>query len=210
VTDPYPLRWPEGWKRTTYRQRSKFKVSSFVTVRDRVLKLAGRLGGSRIVITSNLPTRNDGLPYANSAEPDDPGIAVWWVAKGNEQVMACDRWNRTRDNMHAVELSLAALLGLGRWGTTQIVERAFAGFAALPPGPEPDAPPPQRPAPRPWRDVLGMPGLRDIDPEFVLDMARGQYKRLARIAHPDAGGTDAQMAELNAAMEAAEKELERP
>lgn len=207
MIDPYPLRWPEGWKRTS-RARSKFKVASFVQSRDHVLRLAKRLGGRRIVITSNLPVRADGLPYANSAEPADPAIAVWWVQSGNEQVMACDRWSRTRDNMHAIELSLEALLGLGRWGTTQIVERAFAGFAALPPGPEPNLPP-STPAPRPWRTVLDLEVMTGVSRALQLDMARGQYKRLARTAHPDVGGSDAAMAELNLALEAAEKELDR-
>jgi hypothetical protein len=189
MRDPFPLAWPDGWPRTTRPQRARFKVASFAYARDSVVHQIRKLQGSRIVITSNLPVRNDGLPYANATEPADRGIAVWWVRQGREQVMACDRWDRTRDNLHALELSLDALRGLDRWGSTTIVERAFAGFAALPPAGEHD-----------WRAVLGAE-LR------TLDEVKRRFRELAAIAHPDQGGNPHEMQRLNAAYVAAKQEL---
>lgn len=196
---PYPLTWPEGWPRTPRERRhvSRFKVASFAVVRDRVLGHLRLMGATRPVITSNLPARADGLPYANAAEPADPGIAVYWRAleigrpAARDRVIACDRWTRTRDNLHAIELSLEALRGLDRWGSTEVVERAFQGFAALPPAPG-------------WRETF--PGCA------TLDEVRATFRKLAAAAHPDSGGSEAAMQELSAAYAAAKAELapERP
>jgi hypothetical protein len=192
--DPFPLQWPEGWPRSKWPEASKFKVSSFAHVRDRVIRNLQLMRGDRIVITSNLPCRNDGLPYANASEPADHGIAVYWRQARNgeysEQVIACDRWNRTRDNLHAIELSLEALRGLSRWGTSQIVERAVAGFKALPPtGQE-------------WRAVF--PGCH------TLDEVKLRFRQLAADAHPDRGGGEVEMQRLNSAYSAAKAELGAP
>lgn len=190
MRNPFPLQWPEGWARTRHPAAARFKVSSFAYARDRVLRQVRQLGGTRGIITSNLPTRLDGLPYANATEPADRGIAVYWVEQGRERVMACDRWTRTRDNLHAIELSLDALRGLARWGSSQIVERAFAGFAALPASGQHD-----------WRAVLGAE-LR------TLDEVKRRFRELAATAHPDQGGNPHEMQRLNAAYAAAKLELE--
>ena len=187
--EPYPLQWPDGWKRSKHPQRSKFKVKSFALCRDQLIREIELLGGRHIVLTTNLPLRLDGLPYANGREPSDNGVAAYWVQGGREQVMACDRWNRYRDNMHAIELSVAALRGLGRWGSTSIVKRAFAGFAALPP------------AGSDWRSVLGMPG------DVIIEQVKLRYRDLAARAHPDHGGNPDEMQRLNQAYEAAKREL---
>jgi hypothetical protein len=116
---------------------------------------------------------------------------VWWTKGGREQVIACDRWNRTRDNLHSIELSLDALRGLERWGSTEIAARAFAGFAALPP------------AGHDWRAVLGFNGTA-----VSLDDVKRRFRELAAVAHPDQGGDDHQMQRLNAAYAAAKQELQ--
>ena len=147
---PYPLQWPEGWKRTVNRQgrgtspgQAKFE-GQFARDRDSVIRQLKRRG-SNIVITSDLPTRNDGVPYAD-AFARDPGIAVYWVEKGHERVIACDRWKTHALNMRAIDLSLEALRGLDRWGASEMVERAFAGFAALPAGSGEEFIPQKKPA----------------------------------------------------------------
>lgn len=207
MRDPYPLQWPEGWKRTTWRQRSKFEPH-FTIDRDDVLHWLGKRG-SRVVITSDLPTRNDGLPYY--AGVSDPGIAVWWVEKGHERVVACDRWSRADENMRAIAKTLEALRGLERWGAHEMVERAYAGFAALPAGDGSEhVPPPPAPTKRPWRKVLGetfapWPAL-GVD-ELLL-LARSRHRKLIQLHHPDVGGDHAIAAELNAALAEAEAELQ--
>lgn len=198
--EPYPLQWPEGWKRSTWasRQRSQFEPR-FTEDRDTIIRWLEKRG-SRVVITSNLPTRQDGLPYY--ASTDDPGIAVWWVEKGNERVVACDRWMRADENLRAILKTLEAMRGLDRWGATEMAERAFAGFAALPPGSSGSMPT----GPRPWREVLGGT-WPEMDRAELLAIAKTRFQKLIAVAHPDAGGDTERAAELNVAYEAAVQEL---
>lgn len=203
--DPYPLQWPEGWPRTESWKRGKPQFGAqFARDRDSVFRQLKRgRRASNIVITSDLPTRNDGMPYAN-ASCSDPGIAVWWIEKGRERVLACDRWRHINYNLRAIDLTLEALRGLDRWGASEVVERAFAGFAALPPGA--DAPR----GPRPWRDVIGGSWPEGIDRDELFVIAKSRYRKAIEAAHPDRGGDPAVAAELNVAIAAAEAELTSP
>lgn len=200
MRDPYPLQWPEGWKRATSRGVPKFG-SQFARDRDAVIRQLKMRGASRIVITSDLPTRNDGLPYAN-ASCSDPGVAVWWVERSKDQVMACDRWRTVTQNMRALDMTLEALRGIARWGSSQMVEQAFAGFAALPPGSSGTVPA----GPKPWREVIGgeWPPLARFE---LLVLAKSRYRAAIQKAHPDANGSHELAIELNRAIAAAEQEL---
>jgi hypothetical protein len=208
---PYPLQWPAGRTRTKPDDRrassfggkwydGKKVVSPYETAKQLFAELK-RLGASHVVITSLLPTRHDGLPYSDG-RCDDPGIAVWFVHRGHERVFACDRWRTPGENIRAITLSVEAMRGLERWGMADVVEQAFAGFAALPPGP---------PAKRSWREVLGVidkpHGLMNDE---YLAMVKHRHRKLIADAHPDVGGDTARAAELNAALDEAEKELAQP
>lgn len=198
----YPLQWPEGWPRTKshLRKNGNFrKDGKWVTVYqacDRVLVELGRLGIGRddIVISTNLKTRMDGLPRSDQSEPGDHGAAVYWETRKHERrVMAIDRYNTVADNLAAIAATLEAMRAIERHGGAQILDRAFTGFVALPaPG-----------AQRHWRAVIGVgPDVRD------LAVVRAEFRRRAADHHPDRpGGTHDAMAELNAALAAAEKEL---
>lgn len=209
---PYPLQWPADIPRTTSerRRRSRFggpriaarTLSPYETAKELLTELR-RLGASNVVITSLLPTRHDGLPYSDGSS-DDPGIAVWCVYRGRERVFACDEWATHAENMRAIAKSIEALRGLSRWGMADVAERAFAGFAALPPGDAGAAP---RPAPirRPWREVFD--GLPAVDVDDLVAIVRARHRKLIAQAHPDHGGDPAVAAELNAALDEAMAEL---
>ena len=47
-------------------------------------------------------------------------------------VFACDKFRYTRDNIYAVAKTIEALRGIERWGASDMMERAFSGFKALP------------------------------------------------------------------------------
>lgn len=185
--DAHPLYWPEDWTRTRplARSSSRYKVS-FVQARDHVLKNVKLMGGRDPVISSNIPLRRDGLPLANIREPDDVGVAVYWTeriaGKDVYRVLACDCWQTTRDNLHAIGLSLEALRSIKRAGATQIVDRAFMGFTALPAS-----------TGRAWWVVLG------VSQHAFRNVIEQAYRELAYQRHPDRGGTHEQMVELNAA-----------
>lgn len=191
----YPLQWPDSWARTTIRRESRFGKMrtadnwkrmarvSLAEARDFVIAELGRLGATRVTISSNIPLRNDGLPRSGARKPDDTGVAVYWFRSGLPQVMACDTFYRVEDNLYAVGKSIEALRSLDRWGTSEIMERAFHGMALPAPGQS-----------RHWADVLQVP------PGASEEEIRAAYRARAKEAHPDSGGSDSEFAELQEAL----------
>ena len=193
--EAFPLSWPAGRKRTEPHLRtwSKFKTQ-FGRARDRCLGEIRTLGGRQAIISSNLPLRIDGLPYANAkAENGDSGVAVYFTYKGKQMCFACDRWAKVEDNMHAIAMTINALRGVARWGTGDMMEAAFTGFTALPAPGQTQA--------RGWREVLECP------PDCTLEQAKDRYRRLSAVRHPDRGGSHDAMSELNWAWAQAQEAL---
>lgn len=182
--EAYPLHWPTGWPRTRSPQSSRFDVSSFAVVRDNLFREIKLLGGTHIVLSTNVPLRNDGIPYANRAQPNDRGVAVYFLRRGRQMVFACDRWQKIEDNMRAIEKTIEAVRGIDRWGASEMLERAVQAFEALP-------------APKSCWDILG------LRPGASADDVSRAYRDKARRAHPDAGGSSSAMAELNRARDEA-------
>lgn len=207
---PYPLSWPDGWPRTRHRERSNFDLGrGFPAARDGAFYQLSMMHASHVVITSNLPTNASGKPYTSSqGNIPDPGIAVWWVQRGEERVIACDRWLSATENMRAIEKSLEAMRGLSRWGATQIVERAFAGFAALPPPSGPEIIP--TPKLEHWRDIFDMRGpVEGMSKRDQIAVVRARHRDRIKAAHPDAGGSEIEAMKLNAALDVAIAELSK-
>jgi hypothetical protein len=192
TTEAYPLAWPAGRPRTAHwnREAARFDVT-FARARDNVMlevqRLCGRYADPNTVISTNLPLRRDGLPLAGQRQPDDPGVAVYFTYGKRQMSFACDRWTRIEHNMQAIAKTIEALRGIARWGTGDMLEAAFTGFTALP-----------GPGRRPWWEVLGV-SRNTVSSEVINDA----YRRLASAAHPDRGGSDERMAELNMAREEA-------
>lgn len=219
---PFPLQWPEGMSRTppALRERSRFTVTVFEAVLDLKREL-DLMGACNVVITCNLPTRQDGLPYS-TASCDDPGVSVWFVHNGLERVFACDRWDKPAANLRSIGLTIQSLRGIERWGSAGMVTQAFSGFAVLPPTEQETHPQPATPRKRNWREVFrnvdsGIRPRIDIDRvgkrshayvrRLALAEVNARHRQAIRIAHPDAGGGDIIAAELNAARDEAEAEL---
>ena len=215
-----PAAWPAGWERTEphRRQDSQFgdrrwqpggrKTDHDAWARDHLVKQVQLLGGRGLVLSTNVELRRDGLPYANRRAPEDPGVAVYWLTKDGEwRVVACDKWKRVWENMRAIGLTLEALRGLERWGASGVLERAFQGFKVLP-GSDDEL------ATQNWAVTLEVGGLvehvrrGDMAPAELLALAEAHYRRFAKDAHPDRpGGDPKRMAQLNAAIAAARREL---
>lgn len=199
TTEAYPLAWPPGRKRTDSwrRERAKFDVT-FARARDNIIaevtRLAGRYPDPQIVISTNIALRRDGLPLAGQRQPDDPGVAVYFLYKKRQMSFACDRWQKIEHNMQAIAKTIEALRGIARWGTGDMLEAAFTGFAAIP-APTGSA------GPKHWRDVLG-------NTVTTVAQVNDVYRRLARAHHPDLGGDPTKMAELNMARDQALRELQ--
>lgn len=193
--EAFPLQWPEGWPRTKYRQSDrKFGGSVYgLTMgrsRDRLLSELKLLGASTVVISSNVQLRGDGLPYSQQRKIDDPGVAVYFMFKKRQMVMAADKYDSPAGNLRSLSLAIEGMRQLERHGGGHMMEKAFAGFAALP---SPDSK-------KSWRDVFG------VQPDWRGDLA-ALYREKARTRHPDVGGNDVLMSELNVAYKDARQEL---
>lgn len=129
---PSPLQWPVERPRTApdARETARFRLTLADAVNDLLYEL-DQMHAAFVVITSDLPTRTDGLPYS-SGRCEDPGVAVWCVVDGRELVFACDAWDKPAANIRAIGKTIEALRGIKRWGSTSMVTQAFSGFAALP------------------------------------------------------------------------------
>lgn len=184
----YPLNWPSGWPRTPQwaRGASPFKVQTTNRAYDDLVAELGRLGARKVIISSNLKLRQDGFPYSQQPRHNDEGIAVYFTRKGVEMVLACDKFAKREDNMRAITLTIDAIRGIERWGSSDMMERAFTGFTALP-----------APVVLSWKEVLD-----PADPE-------GSYKRLRSETHPDRGGNAEAFQRVQVAYDAYLKETGR-
>ncbi|WP_425404586.1 J domain-containing protein [Hwanghaeella sp.] len=183
MTEAYPLHWPEGKPRTARRERARFDTTHEIAQLALMDELR-RMGATHPVLSTDIPVRGDGLPYARHRAPDDPGVAVYFMYKGNQVCFACDRWDRVRDNIQAVRKTIEALRGIARWGTGDMVEAAFKGFEALPA--------PGKAVSAVWWRVLG------VSESATKNEIIAAYREKAKTSHPDvAGGSDSAMAELN-------------
>jgi hypothetical protein len=103
LLEAYPLTWPTDQLRTpnSQRERGQFKVG-FGLARDEMLRELSRMGAKEVVISTNVPTRLDGLPYADAREPQDPGVAVYFTHGKRQLVIACDSYQTVKANLRAV------------------------------------------------------------------------------------------------------------
>lgn len=182
----YPLDWPPDWKRTLAvdRKRAPF-VTTFEKARRELVNELRLMKAGDVVISTNLPLRQDGYPREDAARYRiaDPGAAVYFRRGKHQLVIARDAYETVHGNIRSIGLAIEGMRQMERHGGSQMTERAFSGFAALPP-PDVD-----------WRMVLSHPS--------DLQEAKAMYKVLALKRHPDRGGSPGLMEELNRAMDAA-------
>ncbi|HLP70425.1 MAG TPA: J domain-containing protein [Rhizobium sp.] len=192
---PYPLQWPDNIpRRKTARDNGQFRTSlsaAIKNVKDSLRLFAADSGRtmSDVVISSNVTLGVD--------KPSDPGVAVWFVWDGLTICIPVDRYANVEANLQAIHHIIEARRVELRHGTLALVRATFSGFLALP------APSAQHK--RSWREILGFHGTQ-LPTKAVID---GAWKEKARKAHPDAGGSDEEMAELNRARAEAMKEIGR-
>lgn len=182
--EAYPLDWPDKnvWPRNENPERSRFhtKTGRYKTRKKTVAEARGELmnelellGAKNIIISTNIKTRNDGMPYSNAAEPEDSGVAVYFSLDENPRCIPCDKWDRVADNIYAIAKTINALRGIDRWGTKQIIAAAFSGFKALP----------ENAGGVKWWKVL------DVDSDASGKEIKKAFKDRIKQAHPDKGGS---------------------
>jgi hypothetical protein len=167
----FPLHWPSGYTRTDKPKSSAFKVT-FAKARDEAIKQIRILGGNAVIISSNIPVRLNGLPYANFSKVDDPGIAIYFTYNNEQVVFCCDKWDKPEANMKAIANTIDAIRGMNRWGVSEMMQRMFTGFKQLP----------EHTSSLKWWEVF------DIDKNSTEQEIKSQYRCLIQIHHPDKGG----------------------
>jgi hypothetical protein len=173
--EAYPLTWPMGRERTLdhFRKDSIFS-GSFDRIRRGLCDELDRLGARRVIISTNLPLRADGMPRGGVQAPADPGVAVYFTWKDRDMCISCDKYNRIWENMRAIQKTIEALRGIERWGTADMMERTFHGFTALP-----------EKAGQHWREYFEIPDGVPVTKEHI----EKAFRSYAHIYHPDRGGT---------------------
>lgn len=199
MSDAYPLRWPPQRPRRTHRKHGRFgtheRSFAALSVAEATRRLQSELDLIRArftVLSTNIELRLDGLPRSGQREPADPGVAVYFHVGDKSICLPCDTYDRVADNIAAVAAHIRATRAIARHGVATVGEM-FAGFLALP---SPDQS-------RTWREVLELHRA----PQVTRQMIEDAYRRLARERHPDHGGSDSMMAELNHARAAARMDL---
>lgn len=196
MTESYPLQWPVGRPRTPEHQKRWGNLNKMPSGRIRQLLVSElrKMDVNDYVISSNLVVRRDGMPYANQAKPEDTGVVLYFTRKGQDIAIACDAWWSLDANLRAIGLTIEAIRGMERWGTEEMVDRAFTGFAALP---ESVIVTPY--TKRPWHEVL------EVLPTASMDVIQGAYNRLLHRHHPDKGGDPMDFQELQDAYKQAKE-----
>lgn len=188
MTTAYPLTWPHAIPRVDPNRRanSLFKTELMPALKNvqSSLRRFGEATGkavSNVVISSNYS-----LGVHN---PEDPGVAVWFVWDGQERCIAVDRYPKLAHNLQAIHHVLEARVTEARHGGLRIVQQTFTGFLALPA-------PIEMGGKTCWQ-------ILDIPPYAPRERIEEAFRSLATTLHPDKGGSEADMAELNAARAAA-------
>lgn len=183
----YPLTWPRLFPRTKAREKGSFKTTlagALKNVEDSLRRFAADSGKKidGLVMSSNVTL--------GAQRPADPGVAVWFTWDGLGVCIAVDRYLTVEANLQAIHHIIEARRVELRHGTLALVRATFQGFIALP-----------APKGSGWREVLGVKQTASIED------VKGAYRKLAGEHHPDKGGDQKRMAEINRAWEQAQEEL---
>lgn len=116
---------------------------------------------------------------------DERRVTVWYTnpSTGEETRITIDKFARPMDNLRAIYLGLDAIRLNEARGIGEVLQQHYLAL----------------PAPAHVRDPHEVLGIRPGAPAEVIEAS---YRALAKTAHPDRGGSDERMAELNAAYEA--------
>lgn len=172
--------------RSRMRERGKFSATLASALKnvETSLRLFAKDSGkgiSALTISSNVTLGREG--------PTDPGVAVWFTWDEIQVCIPVDRYQTVAANLQAIHHVVEARRVELRHGTLALVRASFQGFKALPPA-----------GASHWSDVLKVP--RDAKPEDI----ENAYRREAKKAHPDMGGTNEAMTRLTAARTSALKD----
>lgn len=181
----YKLTWPADEPRTPASERRA--SSPFTMAADRALRMLAaelvRFKARDVIMSTNDNRRG---------RPNDPGAALYFTI-GHRKVSICiDIFREVPDNVRAIGKVVEAMRTMERYGGQKMSDKAFTGFAALPPPPDI------------WKTLGISKGVGDalndkMRREFVMDAFRNKAK--------DGHGAGVDMANLVEARDEALKQL---
>ena len=183
-----PLRW-SGPSTPAHKRRSRSTFSasyrSTLTLLERELDW---LKARDVVIEADFTEadiRVDGLIRANARQPSHPGVRVAFGSVYGPLVYATDAHEFWQHNLRGVALGLEALRKVDRYGVSSCGEQ-YTGWRQLPSATPMPGPMTAEDAARVYVLLGGGDATRIVtDQGHRADV----YRRAARAAHPDTGGT---------------------
>lgn len=176
------LRWPNGVAMNWQPRPSRFSDHSLADCMEAVRnELSRMVDVTSAEISADWSIGARGYPLTDRRVGGP--VALRYQRGESAFTIAICEYQTHEENLWAIAKTLEALRTIERHAGDSVARQAETGFAALPP------------SGRPWWDVLGV--SRDAEPSVV----QAAYKALAKLRHPDLGGSDSAMAELNAAMD---------
>lgn len=179
------------------RKRSQFDspYSQTLQLLERELK---HLQATHVVIQADVEpsqVRNDGL-LRSGTTPRSPAIVLSFSSKYGDLSYPCDTFTAWQDNLRAIALSLECLRKVDRYGVTRKAEQ-YQGWAKLPPPKQSESSGLMTVAKA--RELFGLTG--NVSPVQLREI----YRSLAKIHHPDVGGSEALFKQISEAYEVLQK-----
>lgn len=181
--------WPGRHTPVTQRKRAQFKATYPQTLALLEREL-GYLKAKHVVLQVALDEsqiRLDGLPYAK-ARPRHSGVILAFESKHGPLSYPCDTYDHWESNLRAIALGLEALRAVDRYGVTKTGAQ-YRGWQRL------DAPEPLDPA----EFVSRGTGFSAEEVRLSPVVRQEAYRVRAKKLHPDAGGSNESMMQLNRA-----------
>lgn len=187
--------WPEGYDRTDPDDREPYPGNITLDHREAFESIDEELqrwGASldRIGFAAPAYANDSRIPH-KSADPDDPGVVVYFrrVDEHADQgyALACDRWDSLRDNARAIALYVRRK----RLAERCEVATAESEFetAALPPGDESDEGDViAAGSGEPDLDIERAAELLGVEPDATDRLVKTAFQERVKAVHGDQGG----------------------
>lgn len=182
--------WPGTETPDHRRQRSRFKTgwSSIVRLLERELRHLGARSAILEIDCRPWDLRQDGMLRSN-ARPQGPRVIISAETKHGPMRIPCDTFTDHESNLYAIALSLEKLRAVDRYGVTMHGEQ-YRGWTAIPASTSGGLPAIEAAWDLLVRTAAGEPGSAVKAEDRTRATATRYYREAAKIAHPDAGGTD--------------------
>lgn len=180
-----------GPRRTPSEQARAGYGAAWATVARDLEYEARHLGADEVLILLDVERsalRIDGWPKANTGDPPAAVAVIMPDTKHGPLRWQCDRWDRWRDNVRAIGLTLQRLRLIDELGVATGGQQ-YTGWQALGTGA-----PELRGAEFAWHVLR-----RQADPGTDPHDLKALYRSAAKNTHPDGNGTAEAFAEVEAA-----------